>query len=372
MSWRLLTDTAELNSVLQEYSSAEAVVIDTEFMRRDTFYPQAALIQLCFVGSEQAWLIDPLAVPDLSALTALLTNPAVVKILHSPSEDFEVFQHFLGCLPRPLFDSQRAAAFIGLGFGLGYRGLIESLTGIALSKEETRSDWLQRPLTDSQLEYAAQDVVPLARVYPQLRDDLQAAGRLDWVLEDSDNAVAAVLAPPAAPHLRVKSAWKLREQQLTRLAAICEWREQRARTVDKPRNWILHDKNCLALAERGARTEADLSAIEDMPASIVRKQGQVLLELLQQAEADNKTIQPLPQPLSAQQRDTVKKLKKRVAEIAQQLDIAPEALLTGKDYELLVRLAAGTSALVEPTTWAGWRQVLLIEPLRQLANAGSH
>lgn len=367
MSWELVTDSGTLVAIIEAHAGADAVVIDTEFMRQSTFYPQAALIQLCFVGSEQAWLVDPLALSDLSPLVQLLDDPALTKVLHSPSEDLEVFQHLLDCLPRPLFDSQRAAAFLGLGFGLGYRGLIEQLTGAQLPKEETRSDWLRRPLSAAQLEYAAQDVVPLAQLYPRMRQDLLDAGRLEWVLEDSESAVQAALSPPAPPHLRVKSAWKLKQVQLARLAALCEWREERARAVDKPRNWILHDKSCLALAERGASNEAELARIPDMPASVVRKQGATLLTLLQHAEASDVIVPPLPGPLTAQQRDTVKAMKKQVAAIAEEWQVAPEILLAGKDYELIVRLAEQGGGLDEPITWAGWRRQPLIEPLLQFA-----
>ncbi|MCX2981447.1 ribonuclease D [Halieaceae bacterium IMCC14734] len=369
MSWQLVTENEVFAEILAAHSDAKAVVIDTEFMRTDTFYAKAALIQLCFVGSEEAWLIDPLTVSDLSPLAELLENPHITKILHSPSEDLEVFQHLLGCLPRPLFDSQRAAACLGLGFGLGYRGLIEQLTGAQIPKEETRSNWLRRPLSDAQLEYAAQDVLPLARLYPRLHQELLDGGRLEWVLEDSESAVQVALAPAAPPHLRIKSAWKLKPVQLARLAALCAWREERAVVVDKPRNWILHDKSCLALAERGARSEADLATIPDMPASVVRKQGATLLTVLQQAEASGDTVPPLPEPLSAQQRNTVKAMKKKVAGIAQEWQVAPEILLTGKDYELLVRLAEPGAVIAEPVTWAGWRRQPLIEPLLEIANA---
>ena len=152
-------------------------------------------------------------------------------------------------MPAPLFDTQRAAALAGLGFSLGYRALVEAVTGLELAKGETRSDWLARPLSDSQLEYAAADVVPLLPVYHHLCEKLERLGRLPWVLEDGATAVADAAKPPAPSHLKVKSAWKLKPRQLAVLVMLCEWRDERARRLDKPRSWIIDDRVCLQLAQ---------------------------------------------------------------------------------------------------------------------------
>ena len=139
--------SAELEALLSAHRGHEQVAVDTEFRRRDTFYPQVALLQLCWGGA--AYLIDPLQLDELDALRGFLTDPAQVKCLHSASEDLEVFEHWLQVLPSPLFDTQRAAALLGLGGGLGYRAIVAQFFEVDLPKEETQSDWLQRPLTPS-------------------------------------------------------------------------------------------------------------------------------------------------------------------------------------------------------------------------------
>ena len=148
MHYELLESDAQLAALVDEHRGSDFVIVDTEFMRRDTFYPQAALIQLCFPSEpETAWLLDPLVIDDCSPLQDLFRDPSMVKALHSASEDLEVFQQFLGCQPLPLFDTQRAAAFVGRGFGLGYRALVEAMSGLELAKGETLSNWLARPLS---------------------------------------------------------------------------------------------------------------------------------------------------------------------------------------------------------------------------------
>jgi ribonuclease D len=372
MEYQLIETDESLANLVQRALDDDAVIVDTEFMRHNTYYPQAALFQLCFSADPQtAWLIDPLAVEEFAPLCRLLEHKDTVKVIHSASEDLEVFQTLLGCQPGPLFDTQRAAAFCGLGFGLGYRRLIESTTGLELAKDETRSDWLQRPLSTAQLEYAAADVVPLLPVYYQLRDQLVEKGCLDWVLEDGAYATSAASAPPSPSYVRVKSAWKLPPPQLAVLHAVCEWRDTRARELDKPRSWILSDKLCLALAQQCPHSMQQLKSIQDMPPAVVRRQGERLLDIIDEAlEMDAAELPPsLNGPLNAGQRDQLKRVKQAAAEMAQQWQVEPEVLLPSKEYELMVRLGDG-EAVTTPPSWSGWRREQLIEPLLKVLKEG--
>ena len=116
-------------------SASDWVAIDTEFMRTDTYYPKVGLLQLGVPGYN--YLIDPLAIADPSPIRELLLNSNVLKVLHSGSEDMEVFQRWLQVTPTPLFDTQYAAAALGLGFGLSYQRLIEAILGELVAKGET-------------------------------------------------------------------------------------------------------------------------------------------------------------------------------------------------------------------------------------------
>ena len=368
MHYELLESDAQLAALVDEHRGSDFVIVDTEFMRRDTFYPQAALIQLCFPSEpETAWLLDPLVIDDCSPLQDLFRDPSMVKALHSASEDLEVFQQFLGCQPLPLFDTQRAAAFVGRGFGLGYRALVEAMSGLELAKDETLSNWLARPLSDSQLNYAAADVIPLLPVYERLHGELEERGRLDWVLEDGAAAVQGATEEGPPPYLRLKSAWKLAPRELAVLKEICDWRERRARTTDKPRSWILSDKVCLAVAQRSPATLADLRGLPEMPAAVVRKQGEVILDLIDAAlgQAEQDMPPALARPLDQQQRQKLKQLKAAAVEIARDWEMQAEVLFPAKDYELMIRLGSGES-VQRPARWQGWRRDRLVAPLLRL------
>ena len=372
MSWQLIESDADMAELLVKGADADVVVVDTEFMRRNTFFPQVALVQLCFVSGEAAgtaWLIDPLAIKDPQPLATLLTNPSVIKVFHSASEDLEVFQQWLGVLPDPLFDTQRAAALVDLGFGLGYRALVQTICDVDLPKGETRSDWLQRPLTQSQCEYAAQDVIWLVKVYQHLLPLCHNKERFNWVLQDGADATGSLASNSNEYYKRIKSAWKLDSRQLALLIAVCDWRERTARLKDKPRSWIIDDKACLQLAQENPQDYADLKARVEMPPPALRRYGSSLLELLegQGGLPQDGLPQRLPGPLDAGQRKQIKSLKQAARAIAG--DLGPEVLLQAKDYEALLRESNGQGDS-EPRHWRGWRLERVITPLRGLLASG--
>ncbi|MBF3228277.1 ribonuclease D, partial [Pseudomonas aeruginosa] len=208
-----IRDDASLAQQCREWRTQPYLALDTEFMRVDTFYPAAGLVQ---VGDgRQEWLIDPLLIQDWSPFAELLEDERVVKVLHACSEDLEVFLRLTGSLPVPLFDTQLAAAYLGMAHSMGYSKLVKEVLDIDLPKDETRSDWLQRPLTEMQMRYAADDVQHLAQVYLALDARLSEEKRA-WLLEDGAELVANLCreSDPREAYREVKLGWRLRPQQL--------------------------------------------------------------------------------------------------------------------------------------------------------------
>src|SRR6185312_9874655 len=179
-----IADRATLQAWLDDVPADAVVGLDTEFMRRDTFHPQLALLQLGCRGRHA--LVDPLAFAIGDALQPGLGAGDAVTVMHSASEDLETLAPLLPDGPRVLFDTQIAAAFVGMGLGISYRALVAELTGVELDKGETRSDWMRRPLTASQCSYAALDVVYLKTLHEQLGERLQQRGRSAWHAEDCE------------------------------------------------------------------------------------------------------------------------------------------------------------------------------------------
>ncbi|MEE4143484.1 MAG: ribonuclease D [Halieaceae bacterium] len=363
MEWQLIESDAALAAALSRVSDSRIVAVDTEFMRRNTFFPQVALVQLCF--GETALLVDPLAIEDTSPLAALLVDPQVTKVLHSASEDLEVFSRWLDVLPEPLFDTQRAAALLDLGFGMGYSALVKLVCDVDLPKGETTSDWLKRPLSASQCEYAAQDVAWLLPLWRHLDELCLQQDKEDWVLADGADAIAAYRSSANDSLKRFKNAWKLNPRQLARLLAVCAWREDTARQRDKPRGWIIDDQACMQLALVDPHSRQELQSEVGLDAAALRRNADALLQLLEEQRAipDGELPSRLPGPLDGAQRNQLKKLKAQVRAIAAQLSTAPEALLQARDYELLIRESRG-EAIESPRHWQGWRLAAVIGPLR--------
>ena len=113
-----IRDDQSLAEHCRDWHQLPFVAVDTEFMRVDTFYPKAGLIQIG--DGQRAFLIDPLLIGNWQPLADLLEDSGVVKVLHACSEDLEVLLRLTGKLPQPLFDTQLAAGYLNLGFSMGY------------------------------------------------------------------------------------------------------------------------------------------------------------------------------------------------------------------------------------------------------------
>lgn len=340
-----------------------SIGLDTEFMRIDTFLPRLALVQAEVDG--RIALIDPTADFDSTRFAAVLADPARVCVMHSASEDLEAFATW-SCSIAQLFDTQIAASFAGLGAGLGYQKLVRELTGVELPKGETRSDWLRRPLSDQQLEYAAQDVIHLPVLHEELGARVDKRGYSVWLAEDCARMLerARQREPDAQPQIMMRGAadWPLEHQALLR--RVLRWRDATARSIDRPRPWVLDDAHALDLSARPPTTADELA---------VRSKGQRALRGAQRAdllgvlnapiEPDELQFTPIPHPPSARDKSIITGMKEEIGARAAELDL-PEALLCSRRHlETLLATAQW------PTALEGWRRGVLYDGLMSLLPA---
>lgn len=354
----LVQSEAALAECCERCRRADAIAVDTEFERTSTFFPILGLIQLC--DGETVWLVDPLAIRDFSALRNLLTDPNVVKVFHSCSEDMDVLRHHLDLVPVPVFDTQVAAAFLGYGYSRGYSALVEKVLDVALEKHETRSDWLQRPLSESQLVYAAEDVHFLIQVYHQLVGELEATGREGWMAEEMAQlqAVAENPEPLENYYLRVKGAWRLPSPDLARLRAMTLWREREARQRNMPRNRVVPDKALLEMLRTGPRNVKGLFGIDGLRPGMVKRYGETLMEFLEDAP-DAGEVADFPPPLDREARNLLADCRQVVEQRAGELNMAPELLARKKELEVVVRSALAGQPELPPSLATGWRYEVL-------------
>jgi ribonuclease D len=362
-----IDDPAELTRRLascRERAGLDRVGLDTEFIRERTFWPQLALVQVA--TGDDILLVDMLVPGMPSALAPLLRDASVPKIMHSASEDLVALQHACGCVPRPLFDTQVAAALCGIGAGIGYQRLVAELLGIAVDKGETRSDWLRRPLSAQQLAYAADDVRHLFALHDRLDAQLEALGRGEWLREDCARFVDAAGAggEDPWPHLSLRAAQFLDADAQHRLLRLLRWRDAQAKSSDRPRNWILDGELAVLLAKNPpADADALRKLLESRPKSPLRLAA-AIWDALSTPLADEAAM-PLARDDEGD-RKSLRRLQDAVAARSRELEL-PDGVLASRRW---------LQALLEQKQWpaalAGWRRGQLEPVLAPLlaADAG--
>lgn len=354
---------AQLEALCQRLQNSPWLALDTEFLRETTYYPKLCLLQLA--NLEVAACVDVLALPDLGPLTELLYRPATTKVFHAAHQDLEIFLHLWGRLPENLFDTQTAAALLGHGDQIGYAPLVERLLGIRLNKDQTRTNWCQRPLDDDQLGYAFADVTHLGRVYELLLAELIRTGREDWLDEDFE-----ALENPDVYVTRPEDAWKkVKGQQLLRgvqyavLQALADWRERQAMAQNRPRRQILNDEVLLDIAKRMPGSGSQLGKIRGLSESQLQRWQSEWLGLINKAKALPQALWPAPKKpprLGLEDEARVDLLSAGLRLLAAQQGMSLTAIANRRDLELLLGREP-TGPLLQ-----GWRRRLFGDPLLAL------
>jgi ribonuclease D len=344
-----------LNRVCEAIASGQQVAIDTEFVRTSTYAPHLGLIQI--TANELTACIDPLADMDMAAFWTLLFDPERTCLIHSGSQDMEVLWYTCKQVIPNIIDTQVCSAMLGYPAQIGYAGLAGELVNADIKKDQTRTDWTRRPLTEAQITYAAEDVIHLPRMHELLKERLTKLGRYDWAVEDSKYLSNISLYKPDSDSAwqRIKSIPFLPVAQQARARALAAWREQRAVNSDKPRGWILADKPLLQLAEKNPASSAAMDSIEDLPKGLIRNQGEKLLAILSEA---NKKVAAgavdYKQEIPDRDKDKarVKKCSQIIRAQAEELEITPEVIGSKRDIQALIKTPD------QARLNRGWRKIL--------------
>ncbi len=350
------------STVLDELRDQPAYALDTEFHRERTYFPKLALVQIAWRGGLA--LVDPLQV-DLRPFAEILEGPSVA-VLHASDQDLEILELTCGTIPNRLFDTQVAAGFSGMS-SPSLASVYERFLGIRVPKADRLSDWLARPLTDAQLDYAASDVDHLLDVYDLLLADLSGHGRLDWAHDECEivrNRARGARDPEDAWR-RIKEARQLRGRARVVAQAVAAWRERRAATIDVPVRYVLADLAIVGIAQRPPKTTRELQKVRGFDGRHVRDgQAEDLLATIA-AAADA----PLPERSEAPPRELDRDLRPAVglvsawvSQLARDERIDTTLLATRSDLESFLRGDADARLAT------GWRKSLVGEPIRRLVD----
>jgi ribonuclease D len=261
----LIDDSVSLANLCTRLATKPYVVVDTEFMRENSYWPELCLIQIA--DDEEAAAIDPMAAGlDMKPLLDLLTeNEDVLKVFHAGGQDIEIVYNLTGKTPHPLFDTQVAAMALGQGEQIGYSNLVDTYLGITVDKGARFTDWARRPLDARQLEYAIGDVTHLSKIFPKMLEKLKKTGRGVWLNQEMER-----LADPANYENDPNEAWQRvrvssrKPEVLGRLKALGRWRELEAQGKNLPRGRIIKDETLADLAANPPKKQSDLGRVRGL------------------------------------------------------------------------------------------------------------
>ncbi len=270
----------ELLEFIERAKQSEILAIDTEFLREKTYFPQLCLLQMA--TEEEDVIVDPLTVGPLDTLTELLLDPGITKLFHAGSQDIEIIYHELGCIPTPLFDTQIAAALLGHTLQIGYGSLVSSVCGVTLKKGDSFTDWTRRPLSKSQLAYAADDVIYLPKLYRKMYAKLEKLGRLSWL--DADFAALAeeerYKNNPQERYRKLKRVNQLSRKQLSAAREVAAWREEAAMQRNVPRKWLISDEQIVESCRREPQSIDQLFMVRGISEKLNTSDARAVLEAI--------------------------------------------------------------------------------------------
>lgn len=281
----IIKQTKDLDPLLEEIDAGGRFAIDLEFIPERTYSPVLCLVQVA--TDRGIHIVDPVTRLDLLPLWEKLTQPSLRVVLHAASQDLDLIYRLYGIVPTNVFDTQLAAGFAGLGYQVGYARLVNQLLGVSVSKTESFSDWLSRPLTDAQIDYARDDVRHLLPLYDRLSERLRDFGRLDWAEEECkryhDSQFYA--REREQEFMRVKGASGLDRKSLNMLKFLYDWRDQTASRLDRPQKSLLSDSILLELSKRAPDKTEDFQRIRGLRPDQVKGFGRGILKAADDARA---------------------------------------------------------------------------------------
>ena len=364
-----ITTADQLKIFCEKIQSADVLVVDTEFVRERTYFHRIGLIQVG--GGEHFAAIDPIALPDMTPLLELLRDPTKVKVFHAARQDLEILIRLCGQVIPPVFDTQIAAALVGWGTQISFAKIVYKALGKKIHKSETYTDWCRRPLSDSQIEYAIDDVRYLMPVYNKLIERLKKMGRLDWVQGEVnawEEPKTFALPDPYQRFMKIKNLRSLRPRNLTVLQEIAAWREGEAVKRDCLAKAIIRDETLLEIARKAPRDAKTLSGIRGFYQKELNKSGGSILSAIERAmELPESDLVKLPESNGHATTRGVEELLSTYVQIrSEELKIEPSVLADRKQIHSFVAHFEKKEDMEENFLFQGWRKELIGSPMFSL------
>jgi ribonuclease D len=336
---------------------------DTEFVSEDRFSPELCLLQIC-AGKHLA-IVDTLAIEDLSPFWELVSDEAAghTTIVHAAREEFRFCVNACGKRPANLFDTQVAAGLTGMDYPASYSNLVARFAGQLVSKNETRTNWRHRPLSDNQLQYAIKDVLYLQPVYVAIRKLLDEYRREEWLEEEMATAQEELQNDMTAERWdRLPGVAGMQPQQLAVIRALWLWREETASRLNTPARRVLRDDLVVELAKRGIGDRSEIRAVRGMEYGRVQKYLNEISAVI--AEAANAPRSECPNRSRKSRIPNLgllgQFLSTALGVICRDAGVAPNLVATTDELRTVAAWRLGLAKLPEtPRLFSGWRKELI-------------
>ena len=358
----------DFENVLALMSQNSIYGLDTEFIKVDTLWPKLGVFQINV--NDQVYLLDGTSL-NLSAFWEKLFQ-AQQNIFHACGEDIDLIYHYAQQKNLDnVFDTQVGMSFLGHGLQVSYQNALKTMLNVDIDKGQTRSDWLARPLSDEQLNYAANDVLYLMQLADKVKTDLKQNYLLDFAQEDCRNLTQEIgEETPLELLYQDVGNYRHSRRQLMQLQQLAVWREQMVKALNQPRSFILRNSTMLDLVEKNPKNQFQLSTIKDLRAHIVREHGKTILDLIKYLPDQSQWPLRMARPIRHSSKEVGENVEQVIQRAVQETQIPKEVLLRKKWLNALYQHVVFHNDEQDlPNYLLGWRYELLTKPLIEVLHA---
>ena len=358
----------DFENVLALMSQNSTYGLDTEFIKVDTLWPKLGVFQINV--NDQIYLLDGTSL-NLSAFWEKLFK-AQQNIFHACGEDIDLIYHYAQKKNlNNVFDTQVGMSFLGHGLQVSYQNALKTMLNVDIDKGQTRSDWLARPLSDEQLNYAANDVLYLMQLADKVKTDLKQHYLLDFAHEDCRNLTQEIgEETPLELLYQDVGNYRHSRRQLMQLQQLAVWREQMVKALNQPRSFILRNSTMLDLVEKNPKNQFQLSTIKDLRPHIVREHGKTILDLIKYLPDQSQWPLRMARPIRHSSKEVGENVEQVIQRAVQETQIPKEVLLRKKWLNALYQHVVFHNDEQDlPNYLLGWRYELLTKPLIEVLHA---
>jgi ribonuclease D len=366
--FQFIQHQTDLNNFLSIMDQNSIYGLDTEFIKVDTLWPKLGVFQINV--ADQVYLLDGTTL-DLSGFWKKIFT-AQLNVFHACGEDIDLIYHYAQDKSLSnVFDTQIGMSFLGHGLQVSYQNALKQMLNVDIDKDQTRSDWLARPLSPEQLNYAANDVLYIMALAQKVRSELQEKHLLDFAQEDCRNLTYEIgQETPLTLLYQDVGNYRHSRRELMQLQQLAVWREQMVKALNQPRSFILKNSSMIDLVEKNPKNHFQLCNIKDIRQNILREHGKTILDLLKFLPAQEEWPLRMARPIRHSSKEIGNKVDAVIQNVVNETMVPKEVLLRKKWLNAVYQhVVSGRAEQDLPNYLLGWRYELLTKPLIQVLHA---